>query len=89
METETPKPMIEYYNMLQRMEQLTTLKDSLKETISAAEFPQSPKLISKAQKECAMLKNLIADDDKNQLSVKIIEEWSLHITRTKYMSQTY
>ena len=73
MEIETPKPMLEYCNILQRMEQFHTLKDSIKETTGAAQFLESPKLISEAQKECATLKKLIEDDYKNQLSVKNIE----------------
>ena len=76
-QTEAPKPMTKYCNMLQRMEQLRTMKDSLKETIGAAQFPQSPKLIRESQKECATLKKLIDDDDQNQLSVKSIESVEL------------
>ena len=85
-ETEALKPMLEYCNMLQSMEQLNTLKDSLKETIDKAQFPQAPKLISEAQKECEMLKKLIEDDDKKQLSVKNIEGVELaHYFKKKYV----
>ena len=49
--------------MLQKMEKLNTLKDSPKETIDTAPFPQVPKLISEAQKECEMLKKLIEDNE--------------------------
>ena len=37
-ETESPKLMLQYCNMLQNMEQLNTLMDSLKETIEEAPF---------------------------------------------------
>ena len=47
-EAEAPKPMLEYCNMLHNMDQLNTLKDTLKETIDKAQFPRAPKLINKA-----------------------------------------
>ena len=59
--------------MLHNIEQFNTLKDILKEIIDKLQFPQAPKLISKTQQECEVLKKLIKDDDKKQLSVKTIE----------------
>ena len=64
--------MFEYCTTMYNTEQLNTLKESLKENIDKAPFPQVPKLISKAQQEYEVLKKLIQDDDKKQLSVKTI-----------------
>ena len=38
-EIEVPKTMLQYCKMLHNMEQLNTLKESLKETIEEAPFP--------------------------------------------------
>ena len=86
-EIETLKPMLEYCNMLHNMEQQTTLKKSLKETIEEAPFPQAPKLLSQAEQECEVLvKKMIAEDDKKQPSVKTIEDIELiHYKNKSYV----
>ena len=89
-EIETPNPMLEYFNMLDNMEQLlNTLKENLKESIDKAPCPQSPKLVSKAQQECEVLMKLITEDDRKQLSVKTIEGVEIaHYKNKIYISGT-
>ena len=72
-ETEALKLMLKYCNMLHKIEQVNILKKSLKETIEEASFSRALKLIDQAQQECKVLKKLIAEDDKKQVSVKTIE----------------
>lgn len=76
-ETKVPTPMLQYCNMLHNMDQLNNLKDSLKEVIDEAPFPQAPTLVSKAQQECNVVKKLNADDHKQQITVKTIKNIDL------------
>ena len=45
--------------------------------IEEAPLPQAPSLNTKAQKECKVLKKLVDDDHKHQLTVKTIEDREL------------
>ena len=63
-ETEVPKPILQYCNMLQNMEHLNIPKDSLKEIVNEAPFPQAATLFNKAQQEREVLKKWIAEGYK-------------------------
>ena len=66
------------------MEQL----NSLKEVIDEADFPQAPTLVSKAQQEYDVLKNLFVDDHKQQLTIKTIEDIELAHFKNKIQVKT-
>ena len=68
-ETEAPNPILQCCNMLQNMAQLNSLNEVIDEEL----FPRVPALVSKSQQECDVLKKLITDDHKYELTMKAIE----------------